>query len=163
MRKAWNKGLKMPQISGKNNYQWKENPGYFALHNWLKNYYGKASKCENLNCQHQNPKRFEWALLKDKDYERKRENFIQLCCSCHRKYDYTDEQRIKSKLANKGRMPPNTKYYKIDNQTYTLRQLSIKYNIKYATLWNRLNTGYSLIQALTSKKYVNQYDSPLDN
>jgi hypothetical protein len=33
------------------------------------------------------PCRYEWALLKGKMMERKRENFIQLCMSCHRKYD----------------------------------------------------------------------------
>ena len=69
---------------------WKgENIGYGGIHYWLKNKFGKANKCENPNCKNISTS-FEWAKLKGKKYERKRENFWMLCVNCHRKYDYPE-------------------------------------------------------------------------
>lgn len=95
------KGIKRDK--GKESKLWKgNNITYFHFHKWLKDNFGKANKCENINCSFKNPKRFEWSLLKGKKYQRKRENFWQLCASCHRKYDYTEEQRIKCSTSHKG-------------------------------------------------------------
>lgn len=58
---------------------------YCAVHNWLRYHYGKPTHCEF--CDGIKAKRFEWALKEGYLYEKKRENFIQLCPSCHRKYD----------------------------------------------------------------------------
>ena len=67
---------------------WKgDSVGYRALHQWLQREFGKADRCENPQCEHK-IKKFEWALLKGKKYERKRENFWRLCQSCHAKYDF---------------------------------------------------------------------------
>lgn len=76
---------------------WKgDKAGYVAIHIWLKNKYGKAFKCENPNCTYPKPikyrkpllkpKRFEWASI-SRENKRNREDWIQLCPSCHRKYD----------------------------------------------------------------------------
>lgn len=65
---------------------------YNVLHIWIKRKYGKASKCENPKCTHKS-KYFDWSLIKGKRYERRIENFWQLCRSCHLAYDYTDEMR----------------------------------------------------------------------
>lgn len=65
---------------------------YIALHHWLRVQYGKANKCEGKDCTKKSL-RFEYALLKGKEYEAKRENFIQLCISCHKKYDYPGGNR----------------------------------------------------------------------
>lgn len=80
----------------------KKDNEYFKIHSWLNYNHGKASKCENEYCESVNPKRFEWALLKGSDYKKDRNNFIQLCPSCHRKYDFTEEQRLKMSLSKKG-------------------------------------------------------------
>ena len=45
---------------------------------------------------------FHWAKLKDKEYKRKRENFIQLCASCHINYDFTEERREKLRQSHLG-------------------------------------------------------------
>lgn len=58
-----------------------------GLHSWLRTNFGKASKCENRKCNNIHPYRYEWALLKGKKYERKRENFWMLCRKCHMYYD----------------------------------------------------------------------------
>lgn len=63
---------------------------YAAIHYWLKKNYGVAVKCENEKCPNKQS-RFEWALKKDKKYEYKRENYIQLCRSCHNKYDQSPD------------------------------------------------------------------------
>ena len=80
---------------------------YFQAHAWIIYHYGKASKCENENCTYENPKRYEWALIKGKKPEKSRDNYMQLCPSCHRKYDFTEEQREKMSKAKKGKPAKN--------------------------------------------------------
>lgn len=86
---------------GEKNHLWKgKKASYTAFHHWLRYHHGKAIKCENKSCYYprkmrkQNritlvvkPSMFQWALLKGKEHEQKRENYIQLCPSCHTKYD----------------------------------------------------------------------------
>ena len=79
---------------GEENHNWKgDSVGYYALHTWIKRTYGKANKCENrknkildFECSEKS-NNYDWALIKGKKYERKRENFRMLCHSCHLKYD----------------------------------------------------------------------------
>lgn len=67
--------------------------GYCNIHTFLIKNHGNATKCENPRCQFKNPKRFEWALKKGKIYSKNIKDYIQLCPSCHRKYDETPERR----------------------------------------------------------------------
>ncbi len=75
---------------------------YTKIHSTLKHKYGKATKCENAECRYKNPRRFEWALKKGHKYSTDRDDFIQLCPSCHRKYDETEERRQKLSNNHKG-------------------------------------------------------------
>ncbi len=86
-------------IKGTDHYNWKgDNASYFAIHIWNKTQWGKASKCDNTECIYPRknaarswvnaPKRFEWALKRGRTYTRNREDYYQLCKSCHAKYDY---------------------------------------------------------------------------
>ncbi len=59
---------------------------YASIHNWLKKNYGSANKCENAVCP-RTQKIFHWALKHDRNYEKDREAFIQLCITCHTRYD----------------------------------------------------------------------------
>lgn len=82
---------------GQGNGNYKEKIGYWGVHRWLSNYYGKADRCDNLDCVYPrhnshgkillSPKRFDWAKLKEATYTRNRDNFVRLCSSCHNKYD----------------------------------------------------------------------------
>lgn len=72
--------------------------GYHGIHKWLRREFGKANMCESKKCEGW-CKQYDWAKIKGKKYERKRENFKKLCTSCHRKYDMTQEQK---KLAIKN-------------------------------------------------------------
>jgi RecJ-like exonuclease len=75
---------------------------YARIHYWIRKNYGKANKCESKNCTGIT-KDYGWALLKGKEYERNRDNFMMLCKSCHTKYDFTDEtiKKLKSKWINR--------------------------------------------------------------
>ena len=58
------------------------------IHQWLKHVYGKASTCEASPCALGDEAcTFHWCLRAGKEYEKKRENFIQLCATDHRRYD----------------------------------------------------------------------------
>lgn len=74
-------------LKGKESGRWKNDEiGYFAIHQWLRKNYRKAYMCENRKCKGKS-KQFQWSKLKGKTYKRKRENFWQLCRSCHFIYD----------------------------------------------------------------------------
>jgi hypothetical protein len=67
---------------------WKGDKGeYMTKHAWFYNNIGKASKCENKSCKFKNPKRYEWANI-SREYKRELNDWIQLCPSCHRIYDF---------------------------------------------------------------------------
>lgn len=73
----------------------KEEVTYHAIHRWIRVVYGSANECEGFRCEHKS-KTFEWSLLKGKNYERKRENYWQLCKTCHNLYDCVyDRKKIK--------------------------------------------------------------------
>ena len=59
---------------------------YAAKHIWINKHYGKADRCENIDCSSILPKRYEWANISGKCL-RKRSDYIRLCPSCHRKAD----------------------------------------------------------------------------
>ena len=70
---------------GEQSRRWKgENAGYVAIHLWIKKHWGLADHCDM--CHSKSAKRYEWCNL-DKKYKRNREEWVQLCPSCHRIYD----------------------------------------------------------------------------
>lgn len=72
---------------------WKsKQSGYSTVHNWISRNYGKASKCEMPGCNGKYNV-FHWALKTGKVYEKNIENFMQMCASCHGKYDMTKETK----------------------------------------------------------------------
>jgi len=80
------------------------NIAYSLLHRWLRTHHGKASKCENrdnnilqFECN-KKTNQFEYAKKKNYKHEPNIENYYQLCKSCHIKYDYTGERKIKQRI-----------------------------------------------------------------
>lgn len=70
---------------GERHYLWGGiNAHYTAKHDWIRRHYGHASKCEH--CGIKNSK-YQWAN-KDGKYRRGVSDYIQLCRSCHGKYDH---------------------------------------------------------------------------
>lgn len=77
---------------------------YQAIHHFLRKHYGKAIICEGDDCS-SITKIYNWALRHGYKYEKKRENFIQLCRSCHAKYDITEHTRQKISRNKMGKKP----------------------------------------------------------
>lgn len=97
---------------------------YKNCHAYINRHYGKATKCENLDCTYQNPKRFEWALIKGKIYSKDINDYLQLCPSCHRKYDFTEEKRINMSNAHKGKIRLNQRGNK-NNKSKPIEQFNL--------------------------------------
>ena|SRR3990167_7141713 len=98
---------------------------YDWIHHWLVYHYGKANKCENPGCNYPNPKKFNWALIKGKDYEQNRDNFWMLCPSCHIKYDASPMKSEKLRLLRLG-----TKYSEATKRKMTLSHIGHTTSLK---------------------------------
>ena len=73
---------------GDKNPNWKgDSVGVIGIHIWIKKNFAKKRVCEFCGFKSNNPLRIDFALIKGMKYERKRENFIELCRSCHSIYD----------------------------------------------------------------------------
>lgn len=94
----WVRRKNIAATTGERNHFWKgDKASYFAIHMWLKTHFGKAENCEYEFCRYprtnsagrtlKKPKSFEYALRKGFRHSHKRENYIQLCSSCHKYYD----------------------------------------------------------------------------
>ena len=86
----WNKGM-IGLLSEENSPHWKGGDvGYGALHHWIVRYWGNPEKCEECGCKNKlnrnNASYVQWANKTGK-YLRKRRDWLQLCPSCHIKYD----------------------------------------------------------------------------
>jgi hypothetical protein len=74
---------------------------YDRLHGNLRLKFGNATHCQF--CDGEKAKRFEWALMSGKLYSMNIEDYLQLCPSCHRKYDITDAIKLKMSKSRIGR------------------------------------------------------------
>lgn len=96
---------------------------YNSLHWWLRRKYGSATLCESKSCTKKS-KMFHYALIKGKEYERNIHNFMQLCQSCHTKYDSTKEGRKRMVAFRTGR--PRSyiwkKVYELDDKGKIIRE-----------------------------------------
>lgn len=63
-----------------------ENPGYEAIHTWLRKTFGKADLCESTKCSGVSNK-YHYALRNECVHARDRNNYLKLCTSCHATYD----------------------------------------------------------------------------
>ena len=93
LSKEHSKKIGESQLNEKH-WRFDKNPSYLTIHKWLYRNFGKATHCENIMCSKES-KLYSYAKIKNKKYERKRENFIQLCWKCHMLYDNTHSEKIK--------------------------------------------------------------------
>jgi len=94
-RKPWNKGKKLSERTRKlisesqkweRSIQWQgDSVGYRSLHRWITRWKGRPSKC--VLCGTKTAKKYEWANI-DHKYRRVLDDYIRLCTTCHRLYDY---------------------------------------------------------------------------
>ena len=96
MRKAFKKGAE--------HHLWKGSAvGYSTLHRWVQAQRGTASKCEWCG----STSKMEWANI-SREYRRELDDWMQLCHSCHMKYDKIPEKvwaTRKSRYGHTGAKP----------------------------------------------------------
>lgn len=134
-------------INGITSYQ------HSRIHILLNRKYGAASTCENKECQNIGIRRYEWALIKGKSYSLNRDDYMQLCVSCHRKYDDSPERRRRLSEANRGKVCHNRSRVlcQFDNEwnyieTYSSsaeaeRQTDISHSAIYQSIRKKCKSG----------------------
>lgn len=84
--KAWNKGMKFPELMGEAHFAWKgENVSYRNLHRWVERLIGKPNKCTECG-KVGYERQMHWAN-KSRTYKRELTDWVRLCVKCHRAYD----------------------------------------------------------------------------
>ncbi len=94
LRRAYKTGRKKKiSMPNEKNPAWKgDEAGYHAMHKWLEANWGRPSECEL--CGSTEKRKYEWAN-KDHSYKRKRDDYIRLCTSCHRKWDILNNNYLR--------------------------------------------------------------------
>jgi len=105
---------------------------YNSAHKWLAYHFGKANKCER--CDTRSSSKYEYALLKGKKHEKKRENYIKLCAFCHKSYDGIIERLAEKKYKPVYAERNGKKYYfssiKEASKEFGVLKTSISNNLK---------------------------------
>ena len=92
---GWNKGIVGKKshsygqshegLWGENNPEWRgDDCSHSAHHQWLYRKLGKARKCEHCGFEG----KCTWANLKNHEYHKDINDYISLCYSCHKLYDF---------------------------------------------------------------------------
>lgn len=74
---------------------------YIGTHIWLNKHYPRIGVCKLCN---KKPKRTEYALKEKYEHARNIKHYIEMCPSCHKKYDMTDETRKAMSKSQKGKV-----------------------------------------------------------
>ena len=95
-----------PKVTDKKAYR-----EYDNVHKWLNAHHNKKGICEL--CGTTTSKVYQWALKHGCHYEKKIENFMELCVSCHMSYDFTEHKRqtISKRRKNKPTYVKKVAYY----------------------------------------------------
>jgi hypothetical protein len=72
--------------SGLKHWNWKNKPGYRAIHCWVERVMGKPKKCEKCGEDNLIGHKIHWANISG-NYLRDTTDWIRLCVDCHFEYD----------------------------------------------------------------------------
>jgi hypothetical protein len=104
MLKNWKENEYIEKMSEDNSNSWKgEDVGYNGLHKWVIKHLGTPDTCEHCNKTGLKGRQIHWAN-KDHTYKRNLEDWIRLCVSCHKLYDFKEDnikRDIKGKFLKK--------------------------------------------------------------
>ena len=138
--------IKRTTPRGKDHGMWLgDDVGYSGVHIWLIKTHGKATHCEfvDTTCTKKSAT-YEWANISG-EYRRDKTDYMQLCKSCHVKYDMKPDTLLKMSQALKGKIPPNRrkiKQYSLDNKFIrefeSVAQAAEKLNILRTSISNNL-------------------------
>lgn len=71
---------------GNDHHKFQLEPSYMAIHKWLATHFPKSGICEHCGGASKKMAN-DYALIHGREYSREREDYLELCRSCHRKYD----------------------------------------------------------------------------
>jgi hypothetical protein len=137
------------------NVNWKgEEASYFAKHLWMVSNYGNPENCEHCHKMGGPNKGGKWNIHwanKSGEFKRQKSDWLQLCVSCHRKYDYANgahhtsgETHLWSKLKESDVREIRSKY---TPRVFGYRKLAQEYNVTPSAIcaivkrvnWKRVN------------------------
>lgn len=85
--------FKKGENKGMDNIMWAgDKVKYAGVHMWMVANYGNPSTCEHCKKENLFGRYIDWAN-KDHKYTRKREDWMRLCKSCHKKYDLENNKK----------------------------------------------------------------------
>lgn len=108
---------------------------YARFHARIRRKYGKAHRCDNPCCSYPSPKRYEWALIYGREYSSNIDDYMQLCVSCHRQYDFTEEQRARMRASSK----PSRPYARGSNNRWSIPVNQFSLDGKLIKTWGSMN------------------------
>jgi hypothetical protein len=158
---SFKKGHKSYQGFAEKSSNWKgDKASYSSIHLWLYNNYGKPKKCEGKNCRG-NSKNIDYALIKGKKHQHKRENYLTLCKSCHALYDDWGKKLPHGKM---GELRKKDIIRKRDNNTCRKcgkiwiegkRHFGVRHIYNYDELYNNFEKEKNNIITLCHKCIMN--------
>ena len=104
---------------------------YDLVHKWLGYNFNYPIKCGHCKVA---GKKLEFALIKGRKHEKKRENYVALCVKCHKTYDGIIERLTKLKYKPVMAIKDNQKY-RFDS----IKSASISLGIVHTAISNALN------------------------
>lgn len=98
---------------------------YAKIHKWLKDNFGKADRCQSIECD-KTSNNFQWAKKAECRHDYRRENYLMLCQKCHGKYDANEKGRKRSITIkeNNNEKINNLKFKVIKEGSLELKQYS---------------------------------------
>jgi hypothetical protein len=131
---------------------YREVVGKSQVHKWMDTHYGKPRICEGKDCRG-NATWYDWALKKDCEYKRDKNNFLRLCRSCHRRYDMTPEKAKFASNLNKIKVSRGVYYgtiYEYQGQKLTIADITKMTGISMPTFYARIKKyGWSFDKAMS--------------
>lgn len=118
---------------------------YFAIHQFIYRNFGTATTC--VFCEREGLNHYEWANVSG-EYTRDIQDYLPLCVSCHRSFDYSEKQRASNRERLRTTRPAmgsrigqykNGKLLKIHQ---CLADAARSVNRSHASLLEHINRGY---------------------
>lgn len=79
--------IQTAKVSDEKSYAWKgEQVSYRGLHQWIRRKKGHPGICTKCGKQSDRPRIIQWANI-DGRYRRVLEDYVGMCCSCHKLHD----------------------------------------------------------------------------
>lgn len=138
---------------------------YRKIHNYLNYNFSKTNKCSNVDCEG-NCYRYEWALIKGREYSYDINDYIELCTKCHRVYDLTGRKVSKSTREKMSKAQNKRNWSFVKSAKYVSREEAVKmYRLRingesYRSIGRLLNFHHNTVKNSLDNLYNYNYWFP---